>query len=765
MTPSFKHPKPQSLTLFRCSNGVGQLTKVTETGLAATLIEYNAWQQAFRSGLDVNANNTLDLNSLDRIAETDGIFEKDGSGAWWSKLTTKTYNQDNDATPVTTGSSKFRLNKFPSGIQSETVATDIFGNETRNTLHVDRTTSLVTETVDYPDSTTDLVSVTRNGLPQKIQSKEGLVSRSYYDARGRLVKQTDPRTDTSTTARLGYVTNSNRLAWREDTAGNRTTYAYESATGRLASQTDPLGKAARYAYTTRGELHRTWGETTYPVEYGYDNYGQRTTMNTYRGGSGWDGSSWPGSPGSADSPGTADTTTWAYDDATGLLTTKTDAAHHSVGYTYNTRGQLATRTWARGVVTTYGYDPQTGEQLSVSYPGGTTNLGFEYNRLGQAVEVSDATGTRHLEYCTCGKLHLETLDSSFFGSRTLEYKLDQATAGALGRTTGYILSGSSGVEQETTYGYDTYGRSTSVGVGAATYTYGYTANSNLIGAISDGTWSQGRTYDPTRNLLSAIETAHGISSKAKFEYAHDALGRRTGVAKTGAMFARYGANGLETTWSYNDRSEVIGEQTVLGGTATALTGRDDAYGYDNLGNRTSVSHNGTAASYTSNALNQYTQRAVPGTVDVAGLAPAGAAITVNSNATTRHNDYYFKGESVTNTANAVWSTQTVNSAMGGSLASQVLVAKTPEAFVYDDDGNLLSDGKWDYTYDAENASYRCRPTRHFPPAFCPMRRRGGWSSSMTTWGVGRRRRCGMATTAASIPRWKATPSSSMTVGT
>jgi hypothetical protein len=50
---------------------------------------------------------------------------------------------------------------------------------------------------------------------------------------------------------------------------------------------------------------------------------------------------------------------------------------------------------------------------------------------------------------------------------------------------------------------------------------------------------------------------------AEFAYQYDSLGRRTGVTKTGAMFARYSANGLDTAWGYNDRSELTSEQTRL----------------------------------------------------------------------------------------------------------------------------------------------------------------------------------------------------------
>lgn len=61
-------------------------------------------------------------------------------------------------------------------------------------------------------------------------------------------------------------------------------------------------------------------------------------MNTFRTGTGWTAATWPASP------GPADPTTWAHAAATGVLLSKTDAANKTVGYTYNARGQLATRT-------------------------------------------------------------------------------------------------------------------------------------------------------------------------------------------------------------------------------------------------------------------------------------------------------------------------------------------------------------------------------------------------------------------------------------
>ncbi len=410
------------------------------------------------------------------------------------------------------------------------------------------------------------------------------------------------------------------------------------------------------------------------------------------------------------SPGTADTTTWAYDPASGVLLGKTDAANRTVSYAYNTRFLPTARTWARGVTTTYAWDNQTAELLIIGYPTGTTNLTSQYNRLGQLKQVDDPTGTRYLDYCACGKLSQETLPA-YFGSRVLAYKLDQSTSGALGRTRGYTLTSGGTVEQDITYGFDAYGRQSSVvttptGFAASTFNYAYQPNSDLLSSIAETAgsgWSQTRSYFSNRNLLDVIETKVGAASKAKFDYEVDTLGRRTTVAKSGELYARYQNGGLTTNWSYNDRSEVTSEQSVLAGTSTALAARNLAYAFDHLGNRTSASADGSSHAYTTNSLNQYTQTTRYPGLNVTGLAPAAAAVTVNgANAATRQGDYYAHWIGLGSAGTSAWQGIAVNSTYGGGSTRSAWLAASPQAYAYDLDGNLLSDDRWDYAYDAEN---------------------------------------------------------------
>lgn len=616
-------------------NATGQLWKETRTGSAATLYEHDTLGRLFREGLDVNGSNTLDPASDDRLREHAAAYFT-GSGQWWHRRTVSTFATSGSGTATVLSKVETQLTGLPSGRLARSDTFDVFGNVTTTYTEVDRANKKLVTTTDTPDSTTSAVAVAYNGLAVEARGATGITMRHEHDALGRQHKSIDPRTGTTTTA---FVSGTSLVSTVTDPAGLvQSTYAYDSA-GRVASVKDALNKYAYTSYTNRNEVHRQWGDTSYPVEYGYDDQGRRTTMKTYRGGSGWTGSTWPGSP------GTADTTTWAYHAATGLVTSKTDAASRTVSYIYTQAGQLYQRTWARGVVTTYGYSSTTGESTSVSYSDGTPGVSIAWNRQGRPSTVTDATGTRYLDYCSCGKLAQETLPSGYFGSRVLSYQLESSTSGALGRTKGYTLTNGGATELNAAYGFDSSGRLNSIttsasGFGASTFNYGHVANSDLIASVSNSAlgYSDTRTYDPYHDWIDQRSTYVGANCKAAFVYDHDALGRAYYRYSVGELFAGYGngTQGLETDFAYNDRSEVTADSTTLGGSSTPLSGRDDYHGYDPIGNRTTIYRSGTPVSYSTNALNQYTS-------------------------------------------------------FGGSATHS-----------YDYDGNLTSDGVWTYYWDGEN---------------------------------------------------------------
>lgn len=712
-----EHPASSSGTFSRqfYYNSAGQLYKTTETGLADTLQQYDALGELEFAGLDINGNGSLDLAGTDRVSRVREQFVYQDS-AWWRQSLKYVYNQASNSTAQLQSESLTKIlpyagsgTDFSNGVvYGESRSYDLLRNLTTTQTVVNRSTKFSTVTTNVPDSSVDVVSTSYNGRAVSTQSAQNLTSYIYYDALGRQVKQTDPRTDTSSTARIGYYTSGTgavgQVEWRDDAVGNRTSYTYESSTGRLATVTDPLGKVVRYSYNDRGQTVHTWGDTAYPVEYGYNSYGEQTTMNTYRGGSGWTGSSWPGSP------GTADATTWAYEASTGLLLTKTDAASKAVTYTYNARGQLASRAWARGVTATYSYDSSTAEQTGIDYSDSTPDLTYTYNRMGQTGTVTDVTGTRTFSYNATGTfatlLDREILDSSYLQGRAISRQ--RATSGVIGRDSGFTITGPSntGTEAAIGYGYDTYGRFNAINNGhGIDVTYSYTSGSNLIAAISATSgWTETMTYEAHRDLMTSIVGQYGSTVKAQFDYAYDTLGRRTSVTDSGEIFSRYSASALTTRYAYNDRSEVTEAKsyntTNPADTSSPLLGRSFTYDFDNIGSRTTSAVDGSSTSYTNNALNQLTARAAPSSTDVTGLAPASATVTVNGSTASRQGDYYYKNVAAGSTP--LWQSLTASSSLGGSFTRSVYVPTAPQNFTYDDDGNLTDDGRWYYTWDAEN---------------------------------------------------------------
>jgi RHS repeat-associated protein len=145
------------------------------------------------------------------------------------------------------------------------------------------------------------------------------------------------------------------------------------------------------------------------------------------------------------------------------------------------------------------------------------------------------------------------------------------------------------------------------------------------------------------------------------------------------------------------------------GTISRGKGQQFDYTFDTIGNRTLTQAGGDqmglnlrVANYTNNSLNQITSRDYPGYVDVMGDGLATNAVTVNSVSAYRKNEYFREQVSVANTSSPVWEDVTVAAPGQTSVTGYEYVPKTPENYTYDADGNLLSDGRWNYVWDGEN---------------------------------------------------------------
>jgi hypothetical protein len=57
-------------------------------------------------------------------------------------------------------------------------------------------------------------------------------------------------------------------------------------------------------------------------------------------------------------------------------------------------------------------------------------------------------------------------------------------------------------------------------------------------------------------------------------------------------------------------------------------GQSFGYDFDTIGNLKTENRNGNIFDYTANSVNQYTQRTIPGTVNVTGSADTDATVTI-----------------------------------------------------------------------------------------------------------------------------------------
>ena len=536
------------------------------TRLTQTLYEYNELGEEIRSGLDVNTNSTLDLVGPDRVNESASWYEQDASNNMWQVRTSILYPTDGSSVPVTNSIQRTQLSGLGSSsgfgiLTSVSSSADLLGNQTASRTYVDRDSKTTTQTTAYPDSSNAAVSVSVNGLTQHAISKTGIRSDYGYDSLGRQVSALQGGPGAPRIAGSYTIYNTlGQVACTMDAASNATTYTFDEF-GRRIAATDALSNTIYTAYDAEGRVTNTWG-ATYPVGYVYDAYGRMVAMQTWR-----------------DTNSTPDVTRWLYDETTGLLTNKLYADLKGPAYTYTGDGKLASRTWARGVTTDYGYD-SLGQMTMISYSDGTRSVAFAYDRLGRQSAITDGTGTRTFGYDDALRLAAET---NAFG--VLERTYD-----SFGRSLGLALDGT----PQAAYGYDGVGRFAQVawrnGGTACTATYAYVqgllAGYDLL--VGTNLFQTRKAFEPQRDLIAAVSNAWNSVAVSPYAYLNDALARRVRRVDNASVTNDFG---------YNLRSELT---SAVMGTNTY------GYLYDPIGNRQAASNNAEALTYAANALNQYT---------------------------------------------------------------------------------------------------------------------------------------------------------------
>ena len=533
-------------------NDKGQLIEKLQTGKPREVRTYDVWGDA------VSVERAAGGKSQMRAVATGYILY--GGNVWRNSSSTIISSDSSIAPLVTTNMSQ--ISGLSHSNESRNISYDVRGNKSEMWTSLDPVASTRMTYSAVPTASNIALTKSVDGVEILSVSHSAVTNSIVYDAYRRAKIQVDGRGNATT----NEYDSLGRLASVTDAAGSTTRYAYDEI-GNLAAITNASGIATVYEYDLRGNKIYEGGGT-YPVSYAYNGYNVMTNMTTYR----------------AEHSSNGDVTVWNYDDATGLLFSKIYADGKGPAYTYTDNGNLATRTWARGVVTTYSYDGWN-NLTNTTYSDGTPSITFVYDALGRQISATDTVGTTTTIYDDFGEVVGEATIGLYSKSKTRHRD-------AFGRDLGYTLDNSR--KNIIEYEPDT-ARIKRVMFAGAWYTYGYLPGTDLKSSLTVGT--AGRTdwtYEPTRDLLTQVKNTAFGSVVSQYDYVNDAIERRTEISRSGTRMTETRSD----AYGYNDRNE-------LTNAVKNATLNEYAYQYDDIGNRLSSRDLGEGRQYESNNLNQY----------------------------------------------------------------------------------------------------------------------------------------------------------------
>ena len=626
-----------------------------------------------------------------RIKETITSYQKI-SGNVHRITTQQNYLTDWDGTPTVLNTTDEQLSGLASSTISSVVATGADGQQSTTVATISG--KIITQTVSDASSNNPGVSVTVNGLPVSRSTPTASQPEIYgYDALGRMTSTTDSQGNLT-----GCSFNSaGQIATTTDAATNTTQIAYYpdgvAGAGQVSQKTLPGTTILQYEYDLMGNVIHEYGTAAYEIRKTFNAYGQIEELDTYR------------------TAVTPQQTLWHYHPASGLLVSKTDSSSKSVIYAYDEANRLYTRTVPRSigtsVTTTYGYSYDTGDLTSISYSDGTTpSVSFSYDRAGNRIGGTDAGGTYTQANTNGGQFLQRSYADGLLAGASVQRGYD-----SLGRRSTLQVGQNSHTLLAAGFNYDLSGRLDTVSEGTRSAVYGYGSNTDRISTIAmkSGTstvLTQGRGYDTAGRLETISNSSSAPLSSHTYQY--DVHNQRIHATLNDAAVWNYG---------YNTRGEVTGGTKTLAG-GSALAGYQFGYSFDGIGNRLTADHGGDALGqnlihevYTPNDLNQYTGESVPGAAWIVGAATTTTTVSVNGTTASRQGTNYSQKITADNSAGPAKLPVTVHASGTSSITGQplslnqdgyMLLPPASRAFTYDFDGNLLSDGLWNYTWDGEN---------------------------------------------------------------
>jgi RHS repeat-associated protein len=419
----------------------------------------------------------------------------------------------------------------------------------------------------------------------------------------------------------------------------------------------------------------------------------------------------------------APTTRWFYDPDRGWLTAKRyhgQDLESSPGpnFSHTAAGRPRTHTNARGIASTRNYDPG-GRLTSLLHNDGTpgtTILARDHH--GRPTQVTDAGGTSHIGYSATGQ-------PDWIG-----YQPDHLLAGweissprdTVGRLKNLALLQNGDVKHRVSYRYDKSGRlaaAESPRIGAG---YNYYPNTSLVrqlafsdplGPVAYSTQS----YDSDQRLDRS--TTHNGRLGADFR----AFADHKLIADS---FGRIESCTLEdgTCWNYAYHPSGALAHADRARQDATLPGHRFRWEFDPRENLQSFERQASPSTPTvfqTDALDQLTSIASPGTFLIFGQAPTAQTVTVNGDPATRDGPFFHHPLTTPDPALPTLAQVIIDSPDGSQSGS---LHFPPSSFLpaHDADGNLLGDGIFTFTWDAQNRLRQAETTTAATAAGIPYRR-------------------------------------------
>jgi RHS repeat-associated protein len=581
------------LTTSNVYNNAGRLVQQVNHDGSSVVYNYGELYRR-NASIQIGPGQTLDFNpqsfaladviALDKyvISETKESIESKNS-VLWRNLASISHRPGLNV--LTTSVHKTQITGLSLSCNRKSISVDAYGKETVTTVSLNPTkVENVVEIVNAAFGTTNVFHYIA-GYETVSTNSTGEVTEHEYDgfarrvktrklANSRVLEKIRTYHPDGTVATVGEVTamgtNTTSYSQRQPVEGEPNAYKI--------TVTDSQGNQTVNYYSGDDQVYRIEG-ATYPTATVRDSAGRMNQLHTWRS--------------ETDS---SDVTRWYYDMFTGVMTNKCYADGNGTVYTYFDDGNAASREWARGVSTSYGYaDTASVSVRTMEYSDSTPGVTNYFNLMEQLIVVEDGTGRTTLGYNSKDRLIAET---NSFAVITRGYD-------SYGRYCSFTLTPFSVPDSPLSiyYSYDSLNRlseiASIVGVKTNLYTYTYLPGTRLV---SGYTASEGgavaslyvsRSYEESRNLVTAI--TNSVSSVpsvvSAFNYIYDMTGNRI------SRIDHYNSAIITNRFSYNARNEITNAIVSLSKYNIS---------YDDIGNRQTSTVNSVSSVYTVNKLNQYT---------------------------------------------------------------------------------------------------------------------------------------------------------------